>query len=123
MTLTDYYNYFMELAQYSRAGVVDMLSLISKFQTHLRHHTFEEMIALWFNSLVDCYVVALRVETNLDKRNVECTGACGHGDSDNCKITHRSEGRGWQGQGHQSGGSLSSCGSKGRGRFNPFDCF
>ena len=58
MIVTDYYNCFMELAQYSRAGVVDIPSLISKFQTHLRPHIFEKMIALRFNNLVDRYPAA-----------------------------------------------------------------
>ena len=69
MTVTDYYNHFMELAQYSRGRTIDMPSLISKFQTHLQPHIFEKMIALQFSSLVDCYAAALQVETSLDIRN------------------------------------------------------
>ena len=86
--VTDYYNHFIELAQYSRAGTVDMPSLISKFQTHLRPHFFEKMIALWFNSLVDCYAATLQVETSLDMRNTERARARSHSSSDSRKIIH-----------------------------------
>ena len=96
MTLTDYYNRFMKMAQYSRAGMIDTSSLISKFKTHLRPLIFEMMVARQFNSLVDYYAATLLVETNLDMRNAKRARACGHGGNDSRKIIHCGGGGGWQ---------------------------
>ena len=100
-----------------------MSSLILKFRTHLRPHIFEKMITLRFNSLVDCYVAALQVETSLDMRSAERARARGHSGTDSRKITHHNGVGGWQGYGHQSGGSSLSSGSGGRGRFSPYGYF
>ena len=56
------------------------------------------MVFLQFNSLVEGYVVALWVETNLDMKSVERAQARGHDDSDSYKITQCYKGSGWQGQ-------------------------
>ena len=91
MIVIDYYNYFIELAQYSWVGTVDIPSLISKIWTYLRSHIFENMIALWFSSLVECYTTALQFETSLDMRSARRAWARSHSDSDSCKISYRDE--------------------------------
>ena len=44
MTVTDFYNRFIELAQYARAGFGDAPALIAKFRKWLRPAIFDKLV-------------------------------------------------------------------------------
>ena len=71
MTVTEYYNWFMKLAQYCMARNVDAPTLISKFMSRLRSPIADKITEHQFNILMDCYASMQLVEANIKSKNVE----------------------------------------------------
>ena len=65
MTVTDFYNRFMELAQHAQAGAGDTLALITKFRKRLRPTIFKKLVDHRFTSLVDFYAAAQQAKASL----------------------------------------------------------
>lgn len=71
MTMTKYYNRFMELSQYIQAGGTNTSYLISKFTTHSQLAIRDKMLIHCLDTLVDWYVIALLVENSIKMRYQE----------------------------------------------------
>ena len=71
MTVTDFYNRLMELAQYARARAGDTPALIAKFRKWLRPAIFNRLVGHHFTSLVNFYVASQQAEASLEIRNIE----------------------------------------------------
>ena len=116
--MTEYYNRFMELAQYCMAGNVDTPVLISRFMNSLRQPITDKIAEHRFTTLMDCYASAQLAEANIEAKTADCAQARSTGSSR--KMTQRG---GWQASGQPSGSSSTSSGSAGRVRFSPYGCF
>ena len=71
MTVTKYYNRFMELAQYCMTGNINARTLILKFMSKLQQLIADKITENRFNILMDCYASAQLPEANIKDRNVE----------------------------------------------------
>lgn len=72
MTVIEYYNWFMELSQYSRVKGDDVIFFIARFMAHLRPGIKDKISTHRFDSLVDCFVLALLAENSVEVRFQEC---------------------------------------------------
>ena len=69
--MTEYYNRFMELAQYCMARNVAMPVLISRFTNRLRQPIAYKIVNHQFTTLMDCYISAQLAKVNIEARNAE----------------------------------------------------
>ena len=79
--MTEYYNWFIELAQYCMAESVDTPVLILRFANRLRQPIADKIAEHRFITLMNCYASAQLVEANIEVRNAEHTQARNSGSS------------------------------------------
>ena len=71
MTVTEYYNRFMELAKYCMARNVDTPVLISRFMNRLWQPIADKIMEHRFTTLMDYYASAQLAEANIKARNAK----------------------------------------------------
>ena len=69
--MTEYYNQFIELAQYCMARNVDTSVFISRFINRLPQPIADKIVEHRFSTLIDCYASAQLAEANIEVRNSE----------------------------------------------------
>ena len=69
MTVIEFYNCFMELAQYFMAGNIDTSELISRFMSQLQQPIIDKIAKHRFSNLMNCYTSVQLAEANSDTRN------------------------------------------------------
>ena len=71
MTVTEYYNWFMELAKYCMTRNVDTPVLILRFTNRLRQPIVDKIVKHRFTTLMDYYASTQLVEANVEAKNAK----------------------------------------------------